>query len=80
VTPTPGEDLATGFEVIDHVKKGQMVPIICQASGDTAYGSKIWDLVPGKDGSRFVPDTFMKTGTVGFAPEIRRCTKKETGG
>jgi hypothetical protein len=65
------------------VNKGESVRVICQTTGESAYGSKIWDLVsPGADPTvrgykRFVPDRFITTGTDGFADEIPRCTKTE---
>jgi hypothetical protein len=59
------------------LRKEQEVRVICQAKGDRAYGSRIWDLVPHDGDTYFVPDRFIKTGTNGRAPEIRRCGKKD---
>jgi LmbE family N-acetylglucosaminyl deacetylase len=73
-TPARGEEAIVEE---DFLRKGQAVPVICQASGDRAYGSRIWDLVSNDGDTYFVPDRFIKTGTDGRAPEIRRCTKKD---
>ena len=54
---------------IDWLKKGQWVTIQCQASGDLAYGSRIWDKV----GGYYVPDQFLKTYTDGFIKGAPRC-------
>jgi hypothetical protein len=66
--------------ITDWLKDGQRVHIECQAYGEPAYGSRIWDLVSeiGRPAfTKFVPDRFIKTGTSGRAPEIRRCGKDE---
>jgi hypothetical protein len=64
--------------VEDYLQKGQRVAIECQAYGDWAYGSKLWDLVnPAKGATLFVPDRFVKTGYSGRAPDIRPCTREE---
>jgi hypothetical protein len=74
VAPERGEE-AIAEE--DFLRKGQDVPVICQATGDRAYGSRIWDLVSDDGDTYFVPDRFIKTGTDGRAPEIRGCSKKD---
>lgn len=59
---------------------GQRVHIECQAYGEEAYGSRLWDLVSeiGRPAfTKFVPDRFIRTGTSGRAEEIRRCGKDE---
>ena len=63
---------------VDFVQKNQWVEIECQRYGGWAYGSRLWDLVTNHqiDSPRdtyFVPDRFIKTGTNGRAPGIRRC-------
>jgi hypothetical protein len=58
---------------VDFLLKGQRVPIECQKFGDRAYGSRLWDLVSSRRRTLYVPDRFIKTGTSGRAPEIRRC-------
>jgi hypothetical protein len=63
--------------IVDHVKAGQEVRVVCQAIGGRAYGSRIWDLVPSDGETAFVPDRFVRTGTNGRSPEIRRCTRKD---
>jgi len=47
-------------------KAGEDVPVRCQAGS----GGEIWDLT--SDGW-WVPDTYVKTGTDGYAPGIDRC-------
>ena len=74
VTPNTGEE-AIAEE--DFLRKGQEVPVICQKSGDSIYGSSIWDLVSDDGDTYFVPDRYIKTGTDGPAPELRTCTKKD---
>jgi hypothetical protein len=71
----------------DFVRKGERVPIECQRYGGPAYGSRLWDLVfrkyPGdatfeeSSATLWVPDRFIKTGTNGRSPDIRRCTKED---
>jgi hypothetical protein len=70
--------------VHNFVNEGDVVHIICQTTGQTAYGSRIWDLVADGAGDptvrghkKFVPDRFIRTGTDGFAHEIPRCSKTE---
>jgi hypothetical protein len=58
---------------VDFLQKGQRVAIECQEYGDSAYGSKLWDLVSSERRTLFVPDRFIKTGTSGRAPGIREC-------
>ena len=74
VTPNTGEE-AIAEE--DFLRKGQEVPVICQKTGDSIYGSSIWDLVSDDGDTYFVPDRYIKTGTDGPAPELRTCTKKD---
>lgn len=54
---------------IDWLKQGQWVKIQCQARGELAYGSRIWDKV----GGYFVPDHFIKTYADGFLQGAPRC-------
>lgn len=69
--------------VHNFVDEGDSVHVVCQTSGETAYGSKVWDLVaapagdPTVTGHKFVPDTFIRTGTDGFASGIPRCDAAE---
>jgi hypothetical protein len=58
---------------VGFLQKRQRVSIECQEYGDRAYGSKLWDLVTSDRKTLFVPDRFIKTGTSGRAPGIRRC-------
>jgi hypothetical protein len=58
---------------VDFLRKGEKVPVECQTYGDRAYGSRLWDLVSIRDRTLFVPDRFIKTGTNGRAPQIRKC-------
>ena len=55
--------------VIDHVRKGQWVRIECQAIGEEAYGSAVWDKVNGL----YVPDHYIKTYTTGLLQGAPRC-------
>jgi hypothetical protein len=69
--------------VYNFVNEGDVVRVVCQTSGETAYGSKVWDLVaapagdPTVTGHKFVPDAFVRTGVDGFAPGIPRCGASE---
>jgi hypothetical protein len=62
---------------VDFLRKGQRVPVECQRYGGLAYGSRLWDLVSRGGETLYVPDRFIKTGTDGRAPEIRRCTTED---
>jgi len=55
--------------VVDHVRKGQWVPIECQTIGEEVYGSAVWDRVNGL----YVPDRYLKTYTSGFLEGVPRC-------
>jgi hypothetical protein len=69
--------------VHNFVDEGDSVRIVCQTTGQSAYGSEIWDLVaapagdPTVTGHKFVPDAFIRTGTDGFASGIPRCDASE---
>jgi putative metal-binding protein len=54
---------------VDYLSKGQWVKIDCQAPGEEAYGSAIWDRV----GGLYVPDHYIKTYTTGFLQGAPRC-------
>ena len=54
---------------VDYLREGQWVKIACQTTGESAYGSRIWDKV----GNLYVPDHFVKTYTDGFIPGAPRC-------
>jgi hypothetical protein len=62
---------------VDFLRDGQRVQIECQRYGGLAYGSRLWDLVSNGGETLWVPDRFIKTGTDGRAPEIRRCTTED---
>ncbi|MCW2913613.1 MAG: Cell wall-associated NlpC family hydrolase [Actinomycetia bacterium] len=51
-------------------KKGSSVTIKCQAYGQYAYGSYIWDKT---SDSLWVTDKYLKTGHDGFIPGLTRC-------
>jgi len=55
--------------VVDYLKAGRWVAIACQTTGETAYGSQIWDKV----GAYYVPDHYIKTYTDGFIDGAPRC-------
>ncbi|WP_037409320.1 putative metal-binding motif-containing protein [Candidatus Solirubrobacter pratensis] len=55
--------------VVDYLRAGQWVRIECQAPGEEAYGSAIWDRV----GGLYVPDHYVKTYTTGFLQGVPRC-------
>ena len=54
---------------VDYLKAGQWVKIACQTTGESAYGSTVWDKV----GKYYVPDHYIKTYTDGFIPGAPRC-------
>jgi hypothetical protein len=54
---------------VNYLRKGQWVQIACQAAGENAYGSNLWDKV----GAYYVPDTYIKTYTSGRIPGAPRC-------
>jgi hypothetical protein len=55
--------------VVDYLRAGQWVRIQCQAPGEEAYGSAIWDKV----GGLYVPDHYIRTYTTGFLEGAPRC-------
>jgi cell wall-associated NlpC family hydrolase len=61
---------ATVLQVNQYLN-GEQVPVVCQATGGSAYGSTIWDKT--KDGA-WVTDVYVKTGYSGFATGVPRCT------
>jgi hypothetical protein len=71
-TPSKNDIIA-----VDFLRKGERVPVECQAYGGLAYGSRWWDLVTHKGATLFVPDRYIRTGTDGEAPGIRLCTEEE---
>jgi len=52
-------------------RSGQLVPVLCQATGAAAYGSNVWDRT---EDDVWVSDAYVKTGSTGFAPGVARCT------
>lgn len=54
---------------VDHVRAGQWVRIECQTTGESAYGSTVWDKV----GGLYVPDRYIRTYTTGFISGAPRC-------
>ncbi|WP_051450547.1 NlpC/P60 family protein [Actinospica robiniae] len=56
---------------VNEYLSGSEVPVVCQATGGSAYGSTIWDET--SDGV-WVTDVYVKTGASGFAPGVPRCT------
>jgi hypothetical protein len=62
---------------VDFLLERQRVPVECQKYGDRAYGSRLWDLVSSRRRTLFVPDRFIKTGTNGRAPQIRKCSDQD---
>ncbi|NNG35336.1 hypothetical protein [Nakamurella aerolata] len=65
-----GTSLNAQTLVEDAYRMGDNVPVVCQATGETAYGSTIWDKTA--DGY-YVADAYVKTGTDGFADGVPRC-------
>ena len=61
---------ATVLEVNQYLS-GSQVPVVCQATGGSAYGSTIWDKTV--DGV-WVSDVYVQTGYSGFATGVPRCT------
>jgi hypothetical protein len=62
---------------VDFLHERQQVTIECQKYGDRAYGSRLWDLVSSRRRTLFIPDRFIKTGTNGRAPQIRKCSDQD---
>jgi cell wall-associated NlpC family hydrolase len=56
---------------VNQYLSGSQVPVVCQATGGSAYGSTIWDKT--RDGV-WVPDAYVKTGSSGFASGVPQCT------
>ncbi len=54
----------------DAYRKGDMVRVLCQALGEEAYGSRIWDLTAE---GLWVPDRYVATGTSHWAEDVPRC-------
>jgi hypothetical protein len=71
-TPSKNDIAISNF-----LRKGERVPIECQAYGGLAYGSRWWDLVSKDGATLFAPDRYVKTGTSGESPDIRLCTEEE---
>ncbi|KAF7728211.1 hypothetical protein EC973_006492 [Apophysomyces ossiformis] len=57
-------------------KSGDCVKVQCQTTGDSIYGSNIWDF----DGKYYLPDAYIKTGYSGFNPNIPKCKGSGGGG
>ncbi|KAJ2959750.1 hypothetical protein NQZ79_g4858 [Umbelopsis isabellina] len=57
-------------------KSGACINVKCQTTGDTLYGSNIWDY----DGKYYLPDAYVKTGYSGFDPSIPKCSSSGGGG
>ena len=65
-----GPSLNANTVRVDMYLAGQTVPVSCQARGEEAYGSAIWDKTT--DGV-WVPDFYVRTGYDGYAPGVPRC-------
>lgn len=50
---------------------GEKVPVVCQASGGSAYGSTIWDFTAD---NLWVTDYYVNTGSNTWASGVPRCT------
>jgi hypothetical protein len=61
---------STSDKVVNKYANGSTITVSCQTTGDTMYGSTIWDKT--SDGL-YVPDYYVKTGYSGFAPGVPRC-------
>lgn len=55
---------------VDYIRKGQWVRIDCQATGQKAYGSTLWNKV----GTYYVPDALLKTYTNGRLKGAPACS------
>ncbi|MGK4580516.1 C40 family peptidase [Kitasatospora sp. HPMI-4] len=64
-------DLSAAVVSVNAYRAGQSVPIVCQATGGSAYGSTIWDQTG--DGL-WVTDVYIKTGYSGFDPNLPKCS------
>jgi cell wall-associated NlpC family hydrolase len=56
---------------------GSQVPVVCQATGGSAYGSTIWDKTA--DGV-WVSDVYVDTGASGFASGVPQCSTTSAPG
>lgn len=54
---------------VNHVRKGQWIPIECQTTGESAYGSRVWI----RTGGLYVPDRYVKTYASGLLAGVPRC-------
>ncbi|NNG35101.1 GDSL-type esterase/lipase family protein [Nakamurella aerolata] len=57
-------------ERVKEYKQGSEVEVVCQADGENAYGSTIWDKT---SDNLWVPDRYVGTGSDGFAPGVPKC-------
>jgi hypothetical protein len=65
-----GPSLNANVVKVNMYLSGHPVSLSCQARGEEAYGSAIWDRTT--DGV-WVPDHYVKTGATGYAPGVPRC-------
>lgn len=65
-----GPSLDSNTLRVDEFPAGQQVPVVCQAQGELAYGSTIWDKTTT---GHWVSDAYVRTGVSGFAHGVPRC-------
>ncbi|PBC76998.1 NlpC/P60 family protein [Streptomyces sp. TLI_235] len=63
--------LSAAVVQVNAYRSGESVPVVCQATGDSAYGNTIWDKIA--DGL-WVTDVHVKTGYSGFDPNLPTCS------
>jgi cell wall-associated NlpC family hydrolase len=66
-----GPSLNANTVVVDKYRAGGTVQVVCQARGEMAYGSTIWDKTTD---NLWVTDAYVKTGYTGFDPNVPGCS------
>ncbi|MEV8092728.1 NlpC/P60 family protein [Kitasatospora sp. NPDC085879] len=69
--------LSAAVVQVNSCRSGESVPVVCQATGGSAYGNTIWDKIA--DGL-WVTDVHVKTGTDGFLSTMPRCDNDQPPG
>lgn len=56
---------------MNEYRAGSSVNVVCQARGEMAYGTTIWDRT---SSGHWVTDAYVRTGVTGYAPGVPRCS------